>query len=922
MRTSYRFSQYAKAGMVFAVTTATYFFTRASGFLPSWLNWKETEYNQLTVFEEAAHSTVEEMQFVSKNTNFATFEFESSLHQKQLLQMVSVVNPIPDQIINVQQSYQLSLNEVFSGDFDLFKAVETGKTSLPDWLSLQFNEVASYPVGGTNLVLSNDLLFLGNGNLLIFNVTNPLKLDLLATYYPSGGGNAEGIVVLNNIAFLAAGGGGLQILNMSVPTNPHLISTYIGNSSYPAYGVTVSGNTVFVAAENGLQIIDVSNITIPRLLSVYPNCLGGGAMGVTVSGNILFVGDGGCIQILNISDPGYPQLLSTYYTGPYANSVAVLDNIVLIGDGYYDLQILDINNITNPRLIGTYNVGFDGMAYQVAVLGNIAFVANNRVGLQILDITNPTQPTLISIQLPVSGDATYGIAVSESNLFILGYSNLQILDLTQADLIGNSPLNAMGEQVSITVMACSSTAVLNEVTFMLILDQIPYQAVNTLSDYSLFPDNSLSLLLSSDRFFINPGDSFLKLSILSSNGQLLPPLFSLVPELRLLSNYPENFLELTVGNNVLYGTLQSGFQILNINNPAVPILLTTNTNINTYGDDIGMAVSGNVLFVADISVGLQIFDVSNPGNPILIGHYPLIALDSFYQIIVSGNKLLYASLNGSPPVVQILDISNPSMPTLLNTYQDPLNRRVASVAAEANRLFIIVQDALVHLLILDMSNVTDLRLISTVDFESFHASFSMSVRDNTLFVAAINSLLIFDVSNPMQAIIQSTYGMGPSDFIGGMDVSGNTVFLACTGAGLQILDVSDSSNPRLITSYPGSAGSVTISGNIVFLADSNAGLIILDISEWQFTVTPNTSNVRNYVLQLTATDELGGSASTLPFTIRVEGPPQFMAIFPFNTPKWGSPIITLYRMDFLPIRILIRLCFPPPCRAGKNYRDG
>ena len=38
MRTSYQFEQYAKAFLVFAATTATYFFARATGILPSWFN--------------------------------------------------------------------------------------------------------------------------------------------------------------------------------------------------------------------------------------------------------------------------------------------------------------------------------------------------------------------------------------------------------------------------------------------------------------------------------------------------------------------------------------------------------------------------------------------------------------------------------------------------------------------------------------------------------------------------------------------------------------------------------------------------------------------------------------------------------------------------------------------------------------------
>jgi hypothetical protein len=63
------------------------------------------------------------------------------------------------------------------------------------------------------------------------------------------------------------------------------------------------------------------------------------------------------------------------------------------------------------------------------------------------------------------------------------------------------------------------------------------------------------------------------------------------------------------------------------------------------------------------------------------------------------------------------------------------------------------------------------------------------------------------------------------------------VFVADGNAGLQILDVSIPSNPRLLNVYPstnrGNVGisRVAVSGNLVYVVDFDSGLQILDASD-------------------------------------------------------------------------------------------
>jgi hypothetical protein len=117
MRTLYRFEQYTKAGLIFAATTATYFFARATGVLPSWFNWEKTENTDLIASDEINSPILESTHFVADTLYTDEFLLSESVRttQRHLLQQasVSVVNPIPDQVIEVNQQYTYPLNNVF-----------------------------------------------------------------------------------------------------------------------------------------------------------------------------------------------------------------------------------------------------------------------------------------------------------------------------------------------------------------------------------------------------------------------------------------------------------------------------------------------------------------------------------------------------------------------------------------------------------------------------------------------------------------------------------------------------------------------------------------------------------------------------------------------------------------------------------------
>ena len=110
-------------------------------------------------------------------------------------------------------------------------------------------------------------------------------------------------------------------------------------------------------------------------------------------------------------------------------------------------------------------------------------------------------------------------------------------------------------------------------------------------------------------------------------------------------------------------------------------------------------------------------------------------------------------------------------------------------------------------------------------------AWGIAVSGNYAYVADFASgLQIIDVSNVTDPTFAGSYDT-PSN-VHGVAASGNYAYVADWGSGLHILDVSNVTNPLLAGSYdtPDLAEDVAISGNYAYVADAYSGLQIIDVS--------------------------------------------------------------------------------------------
>ncbi len=280
-------------------------------------------------------------------------------------------------------------------------------------------------------------------------------------------------------------------------------------------------------------------------------------------------------------------------------------------------------------------------------------------------------------------------------------------------------------------------------------------------------------------------------SYISSNGSSWTDMTLAMPNanvcLKAFSSFTEIFINgylLDSSGNPLNGSYAyvadwySGLQIINISNPASPIL--TGSYDATLSSAHGVAVSGNYAYVADYSSGLQIINISNPASPTLTGSYA--TPDLAWNVTVSGNYAYVAE--GADDIfsgLQIINITNPASPTLAGSYATP------------------------------------------------SYAYGVAVSGNYAYVADWNSgLEIINISNPTSPTLAGSYATPGAV---GVTVSGNSAYMADYNSGLQIINISNPSSPTLAGHYatPSDAESVAVSSTYAYVAE-DSGLQIINIS--------------------------------------------------------------------------------------------
>ena len=264
-----------------------------------------------------------------------------------------------------------------------------------------------------------------------------------------------------------------------------------------------------------------------------------------------------------------------------------------------------------------------------------------------------------------------------------------------------------------------------------------------------------------------------------------------------------------------------------------------------------LVVHQDLLLAASRSVGgtssdwLHVYDLSDPSAPVAAGR---VHTEGSANSIYARGDYAYLGLPNSGPRgpggVAVVDLGEPGKPLLLGFLAVHGGKMTG-----AGSLGIVARNSGVDLIDLDSADplmpekigrieldvTRDLNVVSVVtDGEQLVLSMVDTPAEEYVLGLTLPTLELFDISAPGAPIHVSTVGHPSNDRDWWIDIHrvGDHIFAGSDNGGLFAFDYSDVSAPRVVSHFDpiGYIEDIVIQGDYAYLADSGSGLRIVDLS--------------------------------------------------------------------------------------------
>jgi len=278
----------------------------------------------------------------------------------------------------------------------------------------------------------------------------------------------------------------------------------------------------------------------------------------------------------------------------------------------------------------------------------------------------------------------------------------------------------------------------------------------------------------------------------------------------------------TVQDGFAYVGIGGGLWVFDIHSPETPRRVGM---LPLLGSACDIACEGNLLLLAQKSEGMSIVDISDPASPVLLSHV--------VGEVVSVALGTGVALAGCPLEVKVIELGNPREPRLAASY--PLS--VGGCDVLLRDTLALVGDGEGGLRILGLSDPANPQLLGQVAIPAVRLAWE----GNTAFVATNDTLRTVDVSAPRSPVVLGECGypwLAEVDVLENLCARDSLVFSACALFGLRVFNVADPSRPFVsgVESLPHGgfwAAGVGVSGSYAFLAAENGGLLVADVNNPQ-----------------------------------------------------------------------------------------
>jgi hypothetical protein len=278
--------------------------------------------------------------------------------------------------------------------------------------------------------------------------------------------------------------------------------------------------------------------------------------------------------------------------------------------------------------------------------------------------------------------------------------------------------------------------------------------------------------------------------------------------------------DVVLDGTTAYVAYNTGFEIVDFSDDQN--IYQVNSYSRSYCDGIDKV--GNEIFLSGATSGsdgfLEIIDVTNPLSPSLTGSVIIPTIFYADDVIVNGN---YAYLKCGFDGMTIVNVTDTSDPIELANY-DTDNMCVG--------MFIEGDYAYLSDSGIEIVNITDKTNPTFIDNTGSSSTYDLVINGDELYTTATgNGAIIYDISNrsdPTQLATISTPVI--STFI---TLFGNHIGIIEDYYGLRTFDISTPTSPAFADHFFGGgyAEEIVKDGNLLYLANGKGGLEIINISE-------------------------------------------------------------------------------------------
>ncbi len=593
---------------------------------------------------------------------------------------------------------------------------------------------------------------------------------------------------------------------------------------------------------------------------------------ITVAGDFAYIGsayDGWWIA--DISDPESPTLVSKVaFNETKVNEITIKDNYAFISTSQ-GLKIFDISTPATPIEIG--DAGINQGINSVVVKDNFLYVITNNLvpkggynffpddslpDLFSVDISTITSPQIFA-SLHIDKEPNAIVIEGNHAYIIVDEKGLRVIDISDVNSLQNiAKLGGLGDLFDISIKD-SKVYAWSENGMKVVDVAMPSEPklIGDLDYKSFWYRGYRSIQIMGEYLILGVGGTvnLVDISEPSSpkwNGQMFFPGDAIKVEGETI---------FIVGNNKNSIDRNSGLSIVD----GSSIVKSTLTSSVPSKATRSIKVKDNLLYATNWTTSYEFFetiDISTPSSPSFIGDFDFKAfevdwdqpIESWY---IDENRAFLHNITTMwdeytlGTKVRVLDITDPTSPSLLSTLD--LDGDVHSINAKDNLLYTIVEDyPLAEFRIFDVTDPLYPEIMGAISTSRTSQLIPLGneivIQGDIAYLYGELPLQIIDVSNSHAPTLLSE-----TEITGHIKAIENGIaYLKGEDNRLKLVDISNSSSPELIdfTDTIGSFSDITISEDIAYVSASIEGLKMYDITTPNYPLLDKTISTSGGISQV------------------------------------------------------------------------